>query len=374
MKIGIITWFSYENYGTVLQAYALQRFIRNEGYDCELVNYLTSSSCKKKINVEEIKKKIIDKKNNLIYKYIYLKKRRQIENKSKSFKNFIINNCVLTEILVNKNSLVELNKKIDTYICGSDQVWSPNELDGAYFLDFVNDNNKRISYAPSFGVSEIPDEYKDIVSKWMSKFDHLSVREKQGADIIKRLTGREATIVLDPTLLLKPEDWNIIADDANIQEPYILCYFLSDKREYWKNVEKIRKATGYKVVIIPVVPPSYLKKGMILPETGPSEFVGLIKNAEIVLTDSFHGTIFAINYKKDFYTFKRFSDKDKKSENSRIYNILEKLNLENRLISNNQSVLTENIKILNYGDVESRLVKEREKSIKFLNISLQNKN
>lgn len=371
MNIGIITWFIYENYGTALQAYALQRFLKNEGYDCDLLNYLPSNPYKKKISIEDIKKRVICKKNSLIYKYIYLKRRQQIEIKSKSFKNFITNNCSFTEVLANKKNLIELNKKINTYICGSDQIWTPNALDGTYYLDFVDSNNKRISYAPSFGVNEIPDEYKDIISKWISKFEYLSIRENRGAEIIKSLNSREAIVVLDPTLLLKAEDWNIISNNPNIEEPYILCYFLGNKKEYWNNVEMIRKITRYKVVIIPVMPASYFKKGIILSETGPKEFVGLIKNAQIVITDSFHGTIFSINYKKDFYVFKRFNDKEKGSQNSRIYNIIEKMNLGNRLISNNKSISKENIKILNYEEVEFRLNKEREKSIEFLNKAIE---
>lgn len=372
MRIGIVTWFSYENYGTVLQAYALQRFLRDKGYNCELLNYLPEKSLGTKTNVGNIIKKIIFKKNNLIYKFIYSTKKQQFENRSRYFKDFIINNCIFTEALNDKISLVELNKKIDTYICGSDQVWTPGALDGTYYLNFVEDKNKKISYAPSFGVTKIPDEYRSIIGSWISKIEFLSIREKQGEEIIKELTGREPTVVLDPTLLLKPDDWEKILNKPDVKEPYILCYFVADKRQYWKNVEKIRRATGFKVVIIPITSTTYLRKGMILSETGPAEFVGLIKDAEIVLTDSFHGAVFAINYKKDFFTFKRFSDKDKESQNSRIYNILQKLNLENRIIDDKESIIIENIKILNYDNVEFILEKERKKSMDFLNKALEN--
>lgn len=378
MKIGIMTWFSYENYGTALQAYALQRFLRSKGYECELLNYLPENSwkqygsIKKRSSIKNFKYKVIWKKNKLMFNYINLNRKTEINNRSKLFVSFIQNNCILTSEVKDGDGLMELNKKFDTYICGSDQIWTPNALDGTYYLDFVDDNNKRISYAPSFGVIEIPSEYKNIVREWISKFDFLSVREIQGGKIIKELTNMEYSVVLDPTLLLNSDEWESVSNNINIDEPYILCYFLGDKSSYWKHVKKVKKITGYRVVIIPVMPESYIKRGTILSETGPSEFVGLIKNAQIILTDSFHGTIFSINFKRDFYVFKRFNDSDKGSQNSRIYNILEKLNLENRLILNNDDISVDSIHISNFNDVDLRLKKERDKSIEFLMKSLEN--
>lgn len=369
MKVGIITWFHYENYGTALQAYALHSVVKTIGNECILLNYIPGTNNIINIKVG-LKKYIKNKIDNILYKYLRRRYKYDFFKKKESFKRFINSNCILSEKLNNKKSLYDLNNSIDVFICGSDQIWTTNPLDGTYYLNFVLDDKKKISYAPSFGVNNISSEKQDLVKEWLSKFNRLSVREEQGAKIIKELTGRDSNVVLDPTFLISTTQWDSIAAKVEINKPYILCYFLGNRRSYWSTVDNIRRLTGYNVVTIPIRPQAFFLKGQIFPCAGPEEFVWLIKNAHIVLTDSFHAVAFSIMYKRDFFVFKRFDDKEENSQNSRIYNILKLFHLESRIIDDNNAVLKENIKIKNYDNVLNKLNTERNKSMLFLKHSL----
>ncbi|MGR6836804.1 polysaccharide pyruvyl transferase family protein [Syntrophomonas erecta] len=373
MKIGIVTWFHYKNYGTVLQAYALQSFLKNNGYSCVLVNYVPiyTKSFYKKVKSGNLKNRIIGKIESNCFKFLGSNIKERLIERNKAFENFIAKNIDFTPKVQTSNELFKLNEMFDCFICGSDQIWNPENLNGVYYLNFVNEKNKKISYAPSFGVSHIPTSKEKEIRQWVNKFDRLSVREEKGASILKSLTQKDIEVVVDPTLLLSNADWEQILVNPNFHGDYILCYFLGDRKEYWKAVHNLQKMTTYKVIIIPARFNSYLQKYEIRTSTSPEEFIGLIKNAKLVLTDSFHGVIFSLKFEKDFYVFKRFKDKDKRSQNSRIYNILKMLNLEERLIDCN--ILKDykgNHCIDNYEEINKVLSEKIEDSIAFLTNTL----
>jgi len=336
MKIGIVTWFHYINYGTALQAYALQKFLKSNGYSCVLVNYVPQ----KKAFIEKIMsgnyiKRVASKIESYRFKLLKHDIKEEIDERKALFKDFLNKNIDFTPKIQSNEDLYRLNDIIDCFICGSDQIWNPENLNGVYFLDFADEKKKKISYAPSFGVRSISASKKRKVQKWINRIDKLSVREEEGARILNTITQKNVEVVVDPTLLLSSFDWEKCMINPDIKEKYILCYFLGDKREYWDVARSFANKTKYKVVVIPVRYSSFLKNYDIRISVGPEEFIGLIKNAELVLTDSYHGTIFSILFEKDFYVFKRFNDFRKDSQNSRVYSILKMCNLEERLIGNN---------------------------------------
>ena len=373
MKIGIVTWFHYKNYGTVLQAYSLRKFLENKGYDCRLINYIpvSNENLWEKFLNGNVKKGIERRIENHHFNSLPLSIREDITERNKRFEKFIEKNIKLTKLIEKDADLQKLNKDIDCFICGSDQIWNPENLNNIYFLNFVNDKNKKISYAPSFGVSELPRNKKENIREWINRFDRISIREEKGHDILKSLTQKDVQVVVDPTLLLSKKNWEELLINPNINEDYILCYFLGDREEYWNQLKRIKNLTGYKVIIIPIKFNSYLQDGELRTSTSPSEFVGLIKNAKLVLTDSFHGTIFSLKFEKDFYVFKRFKDTNKGSQNSRIYNILKLVNLEERLLDDTHIIKSkEDININNYNEVNKILEHKIESSVDFLTKAL----
>ena len=373
MKIGIVTWFHHRNYGTILQAYALQKFLKNNGYKCELVNYIpiNNKTILEKIKLGNFKHRIASKIESTKFKFLGSNIKAMLVEKNKSFANFATNNMDFTEKAQTSSELFRLNETIDCFICGSDQIWNPENFNGVYYLNFVEDKNKKVSYAPSFGVSQIPISKIEEIRQLVNKFDWLSVREDKGASILKELTLKDVKVVVDPTLLLSKTDWEQVSVNPNISEDYILCYFLGDRQEYWKAVQNLQRVTKYKVIVIPARFNAYLKKYEIRPSTSPEEFIGLVRNAKLVLTDSYHGVIFSLKFERDFYVFKRFKDKDKRSQNSRIYNILKVLNLEERLVDCNVlKNYKDNCSIENYEEINKVLSREIDDSTAFLKKAL----
>lgn len=373
MKIGIVTWFHHKNYGTILQAYALQKFLKNNGYNCQLINYIpiNKKTFLEKIKSGNLKHRIASKIESRIFRFLGSHIKEMILERNRAFENFVTKNIDFTQKAQTSRELFKLNETIDCFICGSDQIWNPENFNGVYYLNFVNDKNKKISYAPSFGVSHIPTSKIEEIRQLVNKFDWLSVREDKGVNILKELTQKDVEVVVDPTLLLSKTDWGQVSVNPNISEDYILCYFLGDRQEYWKAVQKLQRMTKYKVIIIPARFNAYLKKYEIRTSTSPEEFIGLIKNAKLVLTDSYHGVIFSLKFERDFYVFKRFKDKDRRSQNSRIYNILKMLDLEERLVDYN--VLKDhkdNYSIENYNEINKVLSRKIDDSTAFLTKSL----
>lgn len=359
MKNAILTWFDFNNYGTKLQAYALQKYLNNNGYETFVVKYLSEKRNNKN---KDIKTKIF----NFMIK-------KSLDKKNKKFENFTNKYIQLTN-QINKEDLEELNSEYDNFIVGSDQIWNPNFFDETYFLNFVSSNKKLISYAPSFGVSEILDEEKkEKIKLLLKRFNSISVREEKGSKIVENLIDYRPKIVLDPTFLLDAGEWtNLIENEKNIKpkkKKYILCYFLGEKKFYWEYVKKIKKETGYNVIIIPMTRKAYLKNERIEKDVGPIDFLNLIKNAEIVCTDSFHGAVFSIIFEKNFSILKRFEDKDTNSQNSRIDNLVNILGIKEVLVSDNNTDIK--ARINNYEKVNNKLKEQIEKSKMYLKEALE---
>ncbi|WP_270474898.1 polysaccharide pyruvyl transferase family protein [Clostridium cochlearium] len=366
-KVAIMTWYHYLNFGTALQVTASSYIIRKLGYQADVIQYIPHG-------------KLVTLKNDTNIKY-YLKKaygkinrknNRQIidEKRIIAFKKFLKENITLTSECKVSSELFKLNDQYDAFVCGSDQIWAPSLFNSKYFLDFVRESNKMVAYAPSIGLSQIQDEHvKNRMKESISRFNHLSIREEQGKKLIKEICNKEATLVIDPTLLLSADEWDSMGSEKTGETPYILCYFLGNNKESWEHVKKLSEKVKIPVKVIPVFNEDLERGFNVAYGVGPAEFLSLIKNASFVCTDSFHGTAFSINYQKPFYTYERFSSKDSNNQNSRIYNILKLAGLENRIIKSGDSI-NENPLKCEFEQAKIRIKTAREKSINYLTESL----
>lgn len=370
-KVGIMTWHTYNNYGSVLQAYATQKIIANNtNFTPELIQYMPKQkkvSLLKRLKIKNILFKIFNSGSKL-KENIYVHGEKFNDFRNKYFK--YSTNCKdATELFL-------LNNEYEKFVCGSDQIWAPTVFDENYFLSFVDNNSKKISYAPSIGMNSIENkEIRENMASLIKTFDSLSIREESGKEIIKSICGKNASVVLDPTLLLSKEEWkkNFQLDKTNIEkDSYILCYFLGENNNYYKIVEKIAKKYNKKIVLIPGKYKDYANKKYDIVDASPDEFLRLIYNSYLVITDSFHGTIFSINFNVPFVSLRRFKDNNK-SQNSRIYNILKKVNLEDRLYNNNLDYFLEKTRV-DFNKSNIILQKERKESLKYLMDSLNKPN
>lgn len=357
-----MTWFTYHNYGTALQVTALYKTLKNLGCMPDVINYAPQAKSPMLHNsnmlVEEIAKFRDRLKNHSYHRY-------DIPNREEKFQQFQEKYLTFSKACKGLIDLEALNDKYQGFICGSDQIWAPSVFDPHYFLDFVLDDNKKISYAPSVGLNRIEDDIiKDKIAYYSSKIKYLSTREKSGSEIISELTGREVETVIDPTLLVTESEWADIANDyADNLGEYMLVYVLGNNESVWKSINAISKKMNLPIRIIPVFYKDLKRTGCIEDSIGPEEFLSLVKNASFVCTDSFHGLAFSIIFKKNFSVFERFKEGNPLNQNSRIYNILKILNLTDRIMKGNEIEPTQYV---DYEDVYGRLEEQKEKSLQFL--------
>ena len=349
LKVGIVTITLGINYGNRLQNYALQETLNKIGVNSQTFENIYQE------------KKIINK----IKRYFTLKKKeKQFALKLKRFdefnKEYINLKGTIKSNYVSKN----INKKFDYFICGSDQIWNPYYVGnrGTNFLTFAQ-KPKTISYAASFGASDILDDRKLEFKKYLEHINCLSCREEQGIKIIKDLTGRDAQLVLDPTLLLSKSEWKKISKKPKYipQKKYLVTYFLGNLNEdYRQRIKDIAKKNNLEVFNIMDI--SDIDKF----STNPSEFIYLIQNAELICTDSFHGNVFSIIFNKPYIIFER--NDNITNMNSRFVSLNNILKLPNR---NYKSIKKEEIFNMDYTLINQNIEKEKEKSIEYLKKSLK---
>ena len=350
MKIGILTFTYGDNYGQRLQNYAMQKILENKGH-----SVYTIKQNKPKIS---IKRKI----KTSLKKVIYFKTAQKVNQRAKSFELFDKTYIKYFPIILHGNQDAKLiNESFDMFIAGSDQVWSPfsSDVNENFFLTFA-DKEKRVAYAPSLAAEYIPENKKESYIHWIKGLSYLSVREEKGAELIKDLTGRAAEVVLDPTLLLSKEEWLDIIQQPNkiINEKYILALYLGE--EYQKQCEQISKQLNMKLVII----------NPKISNESPSQLLYLIEHAKLVLTDSFHVTVFSIILHRPFITFDRQGNSINMS--SRFQTLFNKLGIKNRFWSEIESTPNEWLK-MDYEFIDAKLNEEKVKSNQFLDHALESR-
>lgn len=340
MKVGILTFQNSFNFGAQLQAYALQRTISKIGYSVDVVNYsMTAGNFKSNMIF----------KSKLAVKSLLLNPKKFYEFR-KRFN--------LSKIKYNNSNIKEADDVYDIYVTGSDQVWNPEycRKTNVYLLGFTK--KSRISYAASFGVSDIDDCLYDYYKNNLEKFNAISLREKVGCNLCKKIINRKNYHVIDPTLLLSKEDWNNDFSLKNDCEKYVLIYMLEYSQDLLDAGIKYANAKKMKYKVISGTPRAFYKKGV---QYGmhPIKFLKLFYNAEYIFTNSFHGTIFSINFKKQFFV--KLLVKNEKV-NSRLTDIMKEFNLEDRFIYNK----VDNDNKINYKKVDSILLEKRKESLNYL--------
>ncbi|RGT11868.1 polysaccharide pyruvyl transferase family protein [Agathobacter rectalis] len=387
-KIGIITWFTGPNYGTNLQAIALQYYLRKQGYEVNIINYEVpylrqTKTIKKLIRKviyqpkELVKKyalKLVYQPKNWIVKYALNKYRNEIEERDNKLTVAIQKNCVLTSKVRNLNELINICNSYDLLICGSDQIWNPNWYNRFYFADYDEITTRRIAYAPSMGVNAISDTVIPDIKRSISKFDYVSVRENKAADLLEACTGRRPTVVVDPTFLLSKEEWECIFElEKTEDQDYILAFFLNDEYNHLKATRKFAKRNSCRLILIPYKGMTYLQSADICADAGLEDMLRLIKNAKYVVTDSFHITVFSIIFNKQFFTFQRFKDDAFTSQNVRVINLLELTGLEGRLIPFRSKNIVDIDNII-YSECMIKLDNEIKNSKKYLKTAVEQSN
>ncbi|MDD6479316.1 MAG: polysaccharide pyruvyl transferase family protein [Oscillospiraceae bacterium] len=348
-KVGILTIHNAYNYGAMLQAYATQRTFDNFGVYCELIDYFTQFSEENK-KFFRLPKSLGDVKNNirnLAHPISFFQRKSR-------FKNFIKANMVLSKEKFTLENINEVaNSDYDYLVTGSDQTFNLNlnshkEYLKPYFLPFKFDG-KKASYSSSMGekMHEITEEQKEWMRDKLSDYDAISVREPVAADYIENLISKRPEVVYDPTLALSREEWDKVCDTEIIKEKYILFYTVLSEPWVIEYVKKVSKQTGLKVIA--VHPQNSYEVGCgfkRLSNSGPSQFINLIKNAELILTTSFHGTVFSMIYEKPFYSIVL-------GEGNRIRNLLSQAGLEERIITKEKT-----LKEIEFGNEDMKQLKE----------------
>lgn len=366
--IGIITYHHYYNYGTMLQALALQEKVEQLGYQAELIDFKQDNS----LSIYEMLKLRIKRMP------VYIKERKKYRALADSRekikeKNELFEQFYKTYLHVGKKKytttqqLMENPPVYDGYVVGSDQTWNPFVANSpeAFFLPFVENKSKKGSYGPSLAVKSLSDEKEKEYRKKLSNFSFLSCREQDGAQLLSRITQKEVKCVLDPTLLLSAKEWGKYCEFEIPKEPYILVYFLGEKSEHRRAVEKIQKLTNWKIISLPAAYLEMENNDYKKVWGGPKEFLSLIRGAALICTDSFHGTMFSINFQRNFFSFCKSSDSEESSENSRLYSALNIFGLSNRIIHNMDNLTAEDISI-DYKNVIPILEEQRRDSIEYL--------
>ncbi len=385
-KVGIVSCYFKNNYGSMLQAYATQKILDDFNLENETFNIdknVDFKNNKKKfyksqiLNFSFLKSKIgmIWLK---IYKRINKKLGKNIYTREQKFEEFR-KEINLTKSFYTYKELSEASKNYSSIVVGSDQLWLPvNVVADYYTLNWVDEDINKVALATSFGISEIPTKYKETYKRFLNRMNYISVREEAGCNIVEDLTSKRVKLACDPTILLTRDEWRKVQDENPvIKGEYILCYFLGKNIKHRKFAEKLREKTGYKIVSLnhcdEYVRYSDRFADIIPYDVGPREFVNLIGNAKYVCTDSFHGTVFSLINNVEFFTFERYKSKNNKiSTNSRVYSLLRLMNLENRILEGSENIEEVLKGKIDFDNVNNELKVLRDETKSFLENALEN--
>lgn len=361
-KILIFTFQRANNYGALLQAYALQRFLEKKDYKCQICDYRneTIENPYKLICFENLS--LINIIKQIIKLFIFgLSTNKRI----KSFDKFRNDYLKLSLPVKSVEDLRKIDYKPDVYITGSDQVWNPNivgELSDIYALN-IADDVKKVSYAASVGDTSYINEYKEQFLTKLRNIDNLSVREKDTKEVLSNMLNRKIDTTIDPTLLLSNEDWNLILPQFEKNENYIFTYYVASSNKYFEVVNYVSALKKQKIVHCSKKKCEYKKGSKSIYDLGPIEFINYIKNSDMVITSSFHATVFSLIFHKEFVVVLN------ESAGERIRTLLSIVGLEDRMLRDISDL--DNLKQIDWNFVDTKLSEEKNKSIDWLIASLK---
>lgn len=316
-KIGIVTIHSDLNYGAALQAYALNQYLRNKGYTSEIINYIKIPNHPREYPFPV----------NIAYKLMNLPRFRR-------YRSFLKSSVSQRAYHSVEDMMTDFSDDYDIVMSGSDQVWNPtcggliDKLNPVYYLAFADkDKYKKIAYASSLGSYRFADDEKPRIKQWLGEYSHLSTRELSGGEYLGELLGIEVKVVLDPTLLLNKNGWMEVARPVGISDKYILVYYIDEIAECVAYARKIADKTGWKVAMMTNTAKRFPGVDINIPFCGPAQFLWLFANAQYVVTNSFHGTAFSVNFNKDFISV------IKHNSPQRAQTLLKNVGLSDRLLT-----------------------------------------
>lgn len=343
-KLGICVCYQHRNYGSQLQSYATTVELEKRGIDYEIIRY------KKKLT-PSLAVKMLPKLFNPVFisdrvKIRYKKNLMMKTHPQLGRDNAVRNACLakfsaehfkkLSPVFLGYDELKKGAEKYDAVMVGSDQLWAPGGITSDFYnLMFAGEGTTRLSYAASFGVSEIEPKLHEKYRRFLSLMDYISVRENAGKKLVEQLSDKTAEVVVDPVMLLSADEWlEKIPNENRSNEPYIFAYLLGPSEEYRRQITEFAKKKGLKIITSHHMD-TFNKAdegfGDEAPfDVGPAEFVNLIRNAEYVFTDSFHGSVFSMIYQKQFMIFDRYEAGTITSKNSRIDSFCENYGLKDR--------------------------------------------
>jgi len=393
MKIGIVTVTYVNNFGSHLQTFALQQTIRTMGFQTEIIS-------PKGLN-REISKRRYAYLLSRLYDFNELKSYssvlkikiaqrldkgfgRALKQRAQKFISFAEKEYCFSPLTTSWAELTNLCKGYSAVVIGSDQNWRPANIAGGYYtIEYVPDSVNKVAYSTSFGISRVIPSQKEKAKFFLSRINHLSVREDSGRRIIKDLINRDVPVVCDPTLLLTKSEWESYIETESqtdltdiVQSSYILCYYLGEKTMHRQFAKELREKTGYKIVSILMGEERYYKENkdcydLSVTCIGPLDFVNLISHAKYVCTDSFHGCAFSLLFQKELFAFYKSSTNSKMSVNDRLDSMLGWAGVKNRIIKENVEITDSLLEPIDYEEVEKRIEEKREMSMQYLRKSLQ---
>lgn len=338
--VGLLTLDSrIYNYGGFLQEMALRDAIKSLGYECEIIDYEVSQEFNtfslkrgiKNFSFDKIKKKLTKEKTILLSSPVS----DSIIKRKRAFDKYRAHNLVLSKKM-SYSDLHSIDLNYEQLVCGSDQIWNPDYNIPAFFLNFGRKDCRKIIYAASIGKGQLSCLEKKTYSKLLEFPDYISVREDSAQKLISSITEKNVELVLDPTLLHQQEYWMKKADDSSLNHRnYIFCYFLNLTDEKVKSANDFARKNNCEIISIPYLHNEVEKcteklEGKLLSEVNPADFLNLIRNAEAVITDSFHATVFSIIFQKDFWCFGR--NAGTYNMNTRLHTLLGYVEMQDRLI------------------------------------------
>lgn len=332
MKVGIITMHKVMNYGSILQAYATQEIVRKLGYDSELIDYDFP-------NVWQFSRGVPQHKLSLksrISKALHLRKAYAKEPK---FKRFIRTHFHMSKEFFTAEELQANPPSYDIYLTGSDQVWNYKftKMDPSFFLSFAPADCPKIAFSSSFAVDAIPLELEEEMKSRLNTYHSISVREQRGQKIIKELIGKDVPVTLDPTLALDGEDWSKLISNPRRKEKYIFLYMLDyayNPAPYiYDLVRELQKKSGFTVFSNVEMPKAYGISYRSVADAGIEEFIQLIRDSALVVTSSFHGVAFSVNFGVPLLAV---VPQDVKAD-TRLTSLLDTLDLQNCIVRVNSS-------------------------------------
>lgn len=382
--IGVCIKYFHENYGGMLQAYATISMLEERGLEYELIQYQKKRTLATifKMLPRLLNSVLLNDKYEAFIKKIGKKKHPEFAKndaiRMEAFRKFKETHFTkLSPVFVGYQKLCKGANRYSAVITGSDQLWSPAGLPTNFYnLMFVPDHIRKISYASSFGVKNIPWYQKRRTAAFLKRLEYISMRENRGGEIVNELTGRQVPIILDPVFMFDKEGWEtLIPVQKEINEPYIFSYFLGANLEHRIAVQQAAKELGCKIVVLrhldQYVPSDETYGDIVLYDVAPDRFLNLLRGASYVCTDSFHGSCFSIIHQTPFVIFNRYAEGAKHSKNSRIDTLCDNLGLQNRRYTSNECLATQLKTQINYCDVSNKLSTLKQEANIYLTSALK---